>query len=617
MPMNNMSGIRFLGVFVALCALSLSPAFGQQPGSQPPAKRGQRVRVIHSLELLLVQEGGNTIQKLNGKVELRQDSVFMYCDSARIENETQVNAFKNVLIQQGDSLQVFADQLVYDGIARLAILEGNVVLINAGQKLFTDMLEYDLNTRIARYFTGATLVSDSLQLSSKRGFYYAREREVFFRDSVTVIDPRFSLRSDTLKYQVDTRTVVFLGPTLMTTDSSKIFCETGYYDTQQEKALFSTNAQYVKGDQTATADSIAFDNRSKVYELRGEARVEDSTRLAVAEYIRFDEGNDKIFLQGKARYLENEQDIQSEEIRYDRKNKTYATRGRSLISDPPQLLEADTVDFSDESDVGNARGNVIWRDTSAQYTILCATAEYNKSSDYIKSYGGLPGRPELISVLDKDSLFLSADTLIAFRPDSTQADSSRRVLAFGQVRMFKSNFQAVCDSLAYSEQDSLFILYGNPVIWSDTSQFTADTVYLRVRNDKVDQIELRNNGFILVLSDGIFFNQIKGKNILAYLEDNKLSRLDASGNAEVVYYAKDEQGAYIGVNQTSCSEMVIRLQDNEVKRITFLAQPTSKLLPMGQTDHAALKLKGFKHIEQGRPLRRADIYAFAAQSTLE
>ncbi|MBV6429552.1 MAG: LPS-assembly protein LptD [Haliscomenobacter sp.] len=586
-------------------------ALAAQTGSPKPAKPGQRIKVVHSLEFLVLQEGENNLQKLNGRVELRQDSVFMYCDSALIQNETQVYAYHNVVIQQGDSLRVFADTLEYDGITRLAILEGNVILVNKEQKIFTDRLEYDLNTRIARYFTGATLVNDSLQLSSKRGFYYAKEQEAYFRDSVVVTDPKFSLKADTLKFNVATKTVFFLGPTILNTDSSKIYCETGYYDTQKELAQFAQNAQYLQGDQKAVADTILYDNLNKAYELVGHAKVEDSTRIAVADYIRYDEAKDQIFLKGKARYKEGAQDIQSEEINYDRKKKTYTTRGRSLIADPPQLMEADSVDFSDDSGLGYASGNVIWRDTAADYAIRCDQADYDKTRDYMKAFGGVLGRPEMTTVLDKDSLFLSSDTLIAYRPDSTELDTARRFLAYGKVRIFKSNLQAVCDSLAYSSQDSLFVLYGNPVIWSDTSQFTADTIYMWMRNDQIDRIELRQNGFILVISDGVFYNQIKGRDVLAFFENNELRQLDAEGNAEVIYYARDEQGAYVGVNQTACSEMVIRLKENQVQRITFLAEPKSKLLPMGQTDHNELRLKGFRLLEEGRPLRREDIFVYS------
>lgn len=595
----------FLGIWMLFAQLGTA-----QTTSPKPSKSGQRVKVIHAVELLILQGDSSNFQKLNGKVELRQDDAFMYCDSAVIENETQVVANGNVVIQQGDSLQIFADRLKYDGIAKLAFLEGNVVLVNADQKLFTDELEYDLNTRIARYFTGATLVSDSLQLTSINGSYFANEREAFFQDSVRVIDPKFSLKADGLTYQVPSKKVVFLGPTVVQTDSSQIYCESGFYDTGSERAEFSQNAQYQKGDQKAVADTIFYDNLQKFYELKGQARVEDSIRLAKADFIRYDERQNQIFLSGNARYREGAQDIESEEIKYNEQTKTYSTRGRARISDPPQLLLADSVDFADETGLGIAKGNVIWQDTSSNYSIYCGTADYNKTSDYFKAFDGVSGRPELITVLDEDSLFLSADTLVSFRPqgDSLQQDTSRRVLSYGRVRMFKSNFQAICDSMVYQEQDSVFVLYGNPVIWSDTSQFVADTIFLYLRNNQIDRIDLRQNGFILVISDGVLFNQIKGRNILAHFADGALERMDAAGNAEVIYYAKDESGAYVGVNQTACSEMIIRMKDNEVKRITFLTTPTSKLTPMSKADHNALRLKGFRLIEEGRPLKREDIF---------
>jgi hypothetical protein len=112
----------------------------------------------------------------------------------------------------------------------------------------------------------------------------------------------------------------------------------------------------------------------------------------------------------------------------------------------------------------------------------------------------------------------------------------------------------------------------------------------------------------------VFFNQIKGREVLAYFAEEALQRMDASGNAEVIYYAKDDTGAYVGVNQTACSEMIIRMKDNEVKRITFLTEPDSKLTPMGKADHNALRLKGFRYVKEGRPLKREDIFVVVQEN---
>ncbi|MDX2070470.1 MAG: OstA-like protein [Haliscomenobacter sp.] len=602
----------------------------QTPGA---SREGSRVKILYSDKSVYETRGETTINRLKGKVELKQDSVYMYCDSAIVENETQVYAYGNVVIQQGDSLKIFADEAQYDGESKIANLLGRVILINGNRKLYTRRLDYRTDTRVAYYTNNATMVSDSLSLKSKVGYYYVATKQAQFRENVTAVGPRFSLKADSLNYNTESKVVDFLGPTVISNDSSKVYCEDGFYDTFNNRAEFSGNAQYVKKDQQAEADTITYDDNLKIYSLRGNARVEDSTRLAIGNLIRYDELQDTTFLQGNARYREKEQDINSEVISYNRKKGTFKTLGRTYVSDPPNLMEADQMGFDDATGLGVATGNVMWRDTAADLSINAMRADYGKKNGYLKASGGSKGRPELITIVEGDSLFLSADTLLAVKADSLpgkgkdslslgkndslavvqkdtmQSDTSRILHAFHNARIYKKDFQAVCDSMVYSTRDSLFTLYGNPIVWSDTSQFTADTIYLTLKNKKLDKIIMRSNSFIVVISDGTYFNQIKARNVVSHFVESNLKRMDAFGNAEVIYYAKDDSGAYVGVNKTECSEMVIRFgAQNAVEKITFITDPKSVLSPMGTTNHRTLRLKGFRWEVDSRPCKREDIF---------
>ncbi|MCB0580367.1 MAG: hypothetical protein KDD10_13785, partial [Phaeodactylibacter sp.] len=587
--------------------------------------------------------------------------------------------------------------------------------------------------------------------TSKRGYYYVREKQIFFKDSVIVIHPDFSLRSDTLGFNTETEVVSFLGPTLISADSSRIYTEDGYYDTENNLAAFTQNAQYQKGEQQATADTIRYDGKRSLYSLEGNARFEEGERLATGDLIRYDEANDRTFLYGNARYQDEKQNIVADEITYDARKETYSTRGRSVISDPPQILTADQVDYSEEKGLGIAMGNVVWRDTSAELTIVCERAEYDRKTDYLKASGGRNNRPLLITVIEGDSLFMVSDTLLAIREepakalqdtlaipmdstalaegramvrqntlpvpidttaiaegpattgqdtaavtidttgfaerlitagrdtlavpidstaiaqraatsspdtlaipeglatlhpdtlavrtdslavpeglltagqDSTaiQEDSTavsgnpadgenrRQLLAYYDVRIYKSDMQAVCDSLSYKSSDSTFYFYPlrqNPIVWSDTSQFTADTVMMVLADEKIDRILMRNNAFIINSPDELFFNQIKGKNVTAFFEENELRRMSVIGNAESVYYARDESGGYVGVNKTVCSEMMLYFGDNQVDKIKFITEPKAEMKPMKQADHGALKMPGFFWEKQRRPMSLADLF---------
>jgi len=574
-----------------------------------PAKT-QRVNIDNASTLEYKRVGENTYQKLIGEVELSQDSIYMYCDSAIIQNNTQVFALGDeVLIQQGDSLAAFADTLYYDGTLKEAELIGNVVLINRERKLFTEKLHYDLNTKIATYNTPATITDGETQLSSNRGYYYTEIDEIYFKDSVVVINPEFQLRADTLKFNTLTQIATFLGPTVMRSDSTRVYCEDGFYDVENNLAEFRQNAQYIRGNQRATADTIRYDGARGIYTLDGHAEFrEGNRREATGDLIRYDEKNDVTILEGNAFFRDSTQTIRGESIRYDAKKKIYKTTGRSRVEDGPQILQADDIDYSEEAGLGLASGNVIWQDTSANLTIQSAYAEYNQNTGFLKATGGLRGRPLLITLIDGDSLFMTADTLLSQRTDTIATDSSRLLQAYHDVRIYKTDLQALCDSLAYSTVDSLFRMFRAPVIWSDTSQFTADTIHIQLANDQLDRILLYNNSFIINSPDELFFNQIKGKNIVARFDSSELRKMEVIGNAESVYYPLDDAGAYIGVNKTLCSEMNINFGNNQVREIIFFNEPEGKLEPMNAVDHDAIKLVGFDWQTEPRPKSRDDLF---------
>ena len=101
--------------------------------------------------------------------------------------------------------------------------------------------------------------------------------------------------------------------------------------------------------------------------------------------------------------------------------------------------------------------------------------------------------------------------------------------------------------------------------------------------------------------DEEFFNQIKGKEILVKFDSSEVRTMYVEGNAEAVYYAMDEEEAYIGVNKTACSEMLVFFGSNEVETITFYQKPKGRLEPMRIAKHEELKLEGFKWQIEKRP----------------
>ncbi|WP_168797468.1 OstA-like protein [Neolewinella litorea] len=582
-------------------------AFGQ---TRPVQAEREVVSIDHANELLLLRQG--SVQRLIGEVELSQDSIFMYCDSAELVREVQLYAYDNVTIQQGDSIAAFSEFLDYNAETLLAKLRTDVVLKRGETELFTDELEYDLSTKLATYHTGGRVTNGTTELSSTHAYYYADARNVYFRDSVVVVDDRFEMRADTLRYDLGNEIVYFLGPTVIRSDTHTIYCEAGYYDVALDQAVFRKNAQYRSGDRLAAADSIRYLGRDELYVLQGDAYVaEGEFQRATADRINYFRARDRYQLEGNAMVVDSAQTIRGDTIDYNAATESYAVSGgRPEVSNPPMLMVADRMYSDDETGLGRASGNIIWRDTSADLRIEAEQADYRRETGYLKAYGGRSGRALLTSVLDQDTLYMAADTLLSVRSTETDAagDTIRYLSAYHDVRILKTDLQAVADSLGFNTVDSVLTLYQNPILWQDTSQLTADTIDLYLKNDQPDRVLLRRNAMVITSPDLVFFNQVKGKEIVAHFDSSQLKRTEVKGNAEAIYYAQDESGGYIGVNKTACSAMVLFFREGGVQRIKFLSAPSGRLDPMDAVDHQGMRLDGFRWEAERKPLTLDDLF---------
>lgn len=603
-----------LGVIIAGLLLFSSTLQAQQPAAPAPQDT-QKLKIETALLIENFRKGDREIQKLSGNVRLRQEDILVYCDTAIMDRDDAILK-GNVVIEQGDSVKIFSDSTHYHADTKIADLFGEVVLENGKQRLFTKRMRYDAANKIAEYHTGATMTNGKSQLKSRHGYYHVNLKEVFFKGDVLGTDPEFTMRTDTMTFNTETQVVRFVAPTLISQRDSKIYTEGGFYDIENNFAEFDVNPQYERDGEKGRARKMRYNGVTKTYILEGDAHIDNPKKGEVtdAEVIFYNSETETTRLKGNAHYKDSTREIRGEDIRYDSRNKNYQLAGRGTVVDGTNEITADSLDFNDALGNGLAVGRVEWVDTENDYRVLSHRMDYNKKSDYLYAYGGFEdgdgGRPLMKSLVDRDTLYMSADTLNAYKPDS--ASDVRVLLAYRNVKIFKSDLQAVCDSLSFSTLDSIFWLYQIdtlPIIWSDTSQFSGDTIRMLLKDKKLDRIWLRQNSFVINSEDGKLFNQIKGKYTTAYFRDNEVRDMYVEGNGQAVYYAIDDKGAYIGVNETACSEMRLSFGNNKVEHVRFYVEPSGKFTPMRTAGKETKKLDGFFWETKRRPRTVADLMA--------
>ena len=149
-----------------------------------------------------------------------------------------------------------------------------------------------------------------------------------------------------------------------------------------------------------------------------------------------------------------------------------------------------------------------------------------------------------VNILENDSLYIHADTLIALGDEK-----NRKIKAFYDVRIFKSDIRGKSDSLIYNEKSGIIKLFKkpltkkqlrsltksqknkkNPILWFGQNQMSGDTIFMisNVITRKLDSLKIIGN-VMVVEKDSLSnegFNQIKGGILNGMFSESKLKDVE-------------------------------------------------------------------------------------------
>jgi hypothetical protein len=206
----------------------------------------------------------------------------------------------------------------------------------------------------------------------------------------------------------------------------------------------------------------------------------------------------------------------------------------------------------------------------------------------------------------KKTITRNADTVN--KNINTSDTSNRYIKAFHHVRIFSDSLQAVSDSMYYSGIDSIFRLYTDPIVWASGNQITGDTIFLYTKNKKAERLYVFENGLVINKSGPNQYNQIKGTTLNGYFVEGTIDHMRARGNAESIYYIKDEDSAYVGVNRSTADVIDMRFQNKELNKVVFINDVKGTTTPFRHIKFDEMRLRSFKWLDERRPKTKFELF---------
>ena len=471
--------------------------------------------------------------------------------------------------------QQYVDEEKYPGAT---ILIGNVKMIHAGavltckQALFYQKENFFKALEDVVVNQGDTIIQTSDYLD-----YDANFKQALSWGNVVLKDPEMILTSDTLQFDRLNQKLYYQSYATIKDKTNTLKSKNGNYYLETKKFTATTRVTVVNPEHNLISNHLDYYTDSGLTYLYGPSTITNT---------------------------ENENKIYCERGFYNTKTDiSYFVKNAKLYL-KERTVEGDSLYYDKKKGFASATNNIQVIDTVKNFVTRGNYAEIFENNDSLF----IIKRAVAISIVEQDSTFIHGDTLLV-----TGIPEKRIVRTYHNVKIFKSDLQGKCDSIHTDQASGITKMFRNPVLWSDGNQITGDTIHLLsdVATEKLDSLKVLNNAFI-VSKDSLSindFNQIKGRNMFGKFLKNKLNNLLVKGNAESVYYNRNEETDSIEtITKEISSNIEFTLKKGQITTIKYLKTSEGKTYPPSLFPEEDRILKGFVWRENEQPKTKESIF---------
>ena len=644
------AGLIFLSMFFRLSA--------QEKGSQVDSL----VRLLSAQSMELIEKDGVDYRKVTGPARFLHNDTFLICDTALWNVRTnEIFAISNVKILQ-DQTVLTGDKLTYYVDRDLAEFRGSLVQLEDKDHnvLRTEFLDYNTRDSVAIFFNGGSMKDAEGQvIESRTGTYDSKAKTFTFSDNVNMFTDSVFVKTTNLVYDSARNKASFGFGTDAWSEDNMLSSNAGWYDRNREIFLFRRDVHGMSDTQEGWADSLFYYRPTGAIELLGNAQVTDTTRdmSAVAGRMLYTDslsrlvmprepavigvvksetappdsvyfGADSIVAQSlmmfqiedavKSAAKSRLEDLSVDAVQNYRQKaaKEAAEAAAKAAENDPNRPKGGKKGGADkvEGDVKAPKGGAV-----------------DKGIDPNAAAAGLDSKPagtdSLATGLDSlavglDSLAVGADSLasatdsLAVQKDSIPEPQDSTKISFitavKNVKLYKSDIQIACDSLAYNDLDSLVRMYERPVVWNESNrQYSADSLFAVLKNQSLQKASLMSNAFIIIKEDTLCYDQIRATEMLAYFDTTgALSRFDAMGDANAIFYLQ-EDSVYATVNKSEAKMLSAYFKNGDIDRVYYFESAKNDGYPVAQMTSEERVLKGFSWQPELRPSGRQDVTPYS------
>jgi len=481
-----------------------------------------------------------------------------------------------------------SDELMYDHFGKnpdAQIVKGKVAFRHKGAHLTCDSAYFYQEFNSVRAFGHVHFTQgDTLSLTCDRADYDGEEQLMRARNHVVLKHKGRVLNTDSLDYDRLYGNAYFFEGGTLTDKKDRLVSDWGQYNTTTKEAVFYYNVKLRSEKNTVVTDTLHYDTRLSLAHAVGPTVITSDTTVVNTNNAWLDTNTDFARLYG-----------------------------RSTIVDGHKTIIGDSLFHNNTTKENQAWGDVVYVDSENQNSLNCDYAEYNEET----GFGYATGRALLKDFSQGDTLYVHADTFKIVTFD-IKTDSVRRELhAYSKVKAYRTDVQAVCDSMVFTSIDSCLTMYRDPIVWNENRQLLGEVVKVYMNDSTIREAYVIGQALsIEKVDEENHYNQVSSREMQSYFQDGAVRQAVSLGNVKLIYYVIDEKdSSFIGLNYAETDTMRLYLsKERKLQRVWMRPNPVGVLFPMTQIPSDRYLLREFAWFEELRPIDKDDVFIWRGKS---
>ena len=491
-----------------------------------------------------------------------------------------------------------ADELEYDIYGSrpdVQIARGKVKFRHKGGILTCDSAYFNEQSNSFEAFGNVFMKQgDTLTLKSEWAWYDGNDERAQARRNVVLTHRKSKLYCDSLDYDRMYGIAYFFDGGKLIDKGSTLTSDWGQYNTETRDAVFYYKVRLKNNNMTMYSDTLYYDTRTSVAHIVGDYT---SDKNEVGPSMIVNQGNVVYTTDGY----------------YDTNTETSMLYGRSTVDNEDKTITADSLFSDSKKKIDEGFGRVIYIDKKNKNRFEGNHVFYDENM----GYGYATDSAVVMDFSQKDTLYVHADSLKLYTYN-INTDSVYRVMhGFHKVRAYRTDIQAVCDSLVFNSKDSCLTLYKDPIAWNMGRQVLGEVMHAYMQDSTIRYADVIGQAMSIERMDSAHYNQLAAKEMQVYFNEGKARETWAIGNVQAVYYPIDDADTtIIGLNFLETDTMKMYLSPERKLEKIWASKSTGTMYPITQIPPDKLRLPAFAWFDYIRPKNKDDIFYWRGKGSL-